>query len=146
MTPPGDANDRLRALLDAVEESISTATDQEILEDIRDEGRDPQKVADEVRGLISSRIAAHRRQKLAAARKGYRQAVSATPRPVRRPMPEDPAERRALLASVIATHAGIPRAITLAFRDGKHASDEDVRSTLEDLAELGFLDDEAESS
>lgn len=146
MTRPGDAKERLRALLDAVEESIFTATDQEILEDIRDEGRDPQKVADAVRGLISSRIAAHRRQKLAAAREGYRQAASATPRPVRRSVPEDPAEQRALLASVIATHAGIPRAITLAFRDGKHASDEDVRSTLEDLAELGFLDKEAGSS
>ena len=146
MTRPGDAKERLRALLDAVEQSIFTATDQEILEDIRDEGRDPQAVADEVRRLIGSRLATHRRQKLAAARKGYRQVVSATPQPARQLMPEDPAVQRALLASIVATHAGIPRAITLAFRDGKHVSDEDVRSTLEDLAELGFLDDEAESS
>lgn len=146
MTRPGDAKERLRALLDAVEKSIFRAADQEILEDIRDEGRDPQAVGDEVRELISTRLATHRRQKLAAAREGYRQAVRVTPQPIRRLMPEDPAEQRALLASVIASHASIPQAITLAFREGKHVSDEDVQSTLEDLAELGFLDDEAGSS
>ena len=140
MTRPGDARGRLRALLDAVEEAILKASDQEILEDIHDEGRDPQKVADEAGKIISCRIAAHRKRKLAAARESYRRAISNVVRPVRS-LPDDPAEQRALLASVIASNAGIPQAITMAFRDGKHMTDKDVRSTLEDLAELGFLDD-----
>ena len=55
-------------------------------------------------------------------------------------IPDDPAEKRALLHSIIETRRNIPAEITMAFRDGTHLSDNDVSSVLDDLAELGFLD------
>ena len=139
MTRQKQNRDKLQALLDTIEDSILRADDEEILEDIALEGRDPEQAAEDIKNLISQSIKSHNRKKLKAAQKGYRRAISARAQRVV-DLPDLPDEKRALLHSIIADRNNIPAEITMAFRDGDHMSDDDVSSVLDDLAALGFLD------
>jgi hypothetical protein len=136
---------KLQALLDAVEEMVLDASDEEILEDVRLDGRNPETAADELAELIGAQIKAHRQQKLQVAREGYRRSVAGGARRSGA-IPDDPAGRRALLHSILVSRADVPKEITMAFREGEDLSDDDVASVLEDLAKLGFLDQGANDS
>lgn len=136
MTRPKNDIERLRTLIDAVEESILNASDEEILEDICLEGRDPDQVARSVQNMIGAKIKAHRQQKLKAAREGYARVSQNRRSPLA--TLKDPVARRALLERIIATRDDLPAGITMAFRQGGEMSDEDVASLLEDLSQLGI--------
>jgi hypothetical protein len=62
MTHPKNGMERLEALLDVFEETILSASDEEIIEETRLEGRDPEAVANEVRVLINSQIEKYRQR------------------------------------------------------------------------------------
>ena len=143
MSRPKNHIEKLGALLDAIEENILQASDEEIIEEKKASGEDPEAAARHVQSIIQSGIKKQRQKKLRAAREGYNQAIVRQQR--RTPMlPDDPVERRALLDAVLASKQSVPRGITMAFREGKHMSDDDVTSILEDLIELGILSDEEE--
>lgn len=132
---------KLRAVLDSAAESIIKASEENILDDVRSEGSDPQRLADEVRGLIQLSVKARGQKRLRAARGALnrdRKAVAS--RVVLHSIPKDPNERRFLLDRLIAQRADLPQALTLAFREGEAMTDDDDVSILEDLATLGYLE------
>ena len=138
MSSPKNHMEKLRALLDAVEEDILRASDEEIIEDTKTAREDPEASAQHVQSLIQSGIKRQRQKKLRAAREGYNRSAARQQRSTS-PLPDDSAERRALLDGILASHGNVPREITMAFREGKHMSDDDVASILDDLVELGIL-------
>lgn len=62
-----DAQTRLNRIIDGVVDSIFEATDEEIEQECRDAGLDPQEVADSTRKLLLEAVEAHKRR---AARTG----------------------------------------------------------------------------
>lgn len=142
MSQPKNDIEKLTSLLDTVEESILQTPDEEIIEETRLEGKDPDTVADYVRQLITSQVKDHRQRKLRAAQEGYRRSLSGgTKRP--KPIPDSPSERRSLLTDILNTRPDVPTEITVAWRQGQYISDDDVTSLLEDLADLGFLEEDS---
>lgn len=140
MTRPKNDEDRLRYLVDAIEESFLSASDDEIVDDIRLQGRDPEAAADAVRQLIQAQIKVERQKALHAAKQGLR--IASLSRHRNSPIPSDTGQRRGLVDRIMSGRAAIPMEITLAFREGKGMSDEDVAGLLEDLAELGLINDD----
>lgn len=140
MKKPKNDTERLQSVIDSVEESILAASDQEMIEDIRAEGRDPEEVASNVRRLIADQVKARRQKKLQVARAGYAAQFQKSRRS-RLSSLTSADERRAFLQSVLSRPAGIPNGLTMAFREGRDMSDDDVMGLLEDLDRLGLLPD-----
>src|SRR6266536_6340248 len=131
MSHPKSDLEKLTSLLDTIEESMIQTPDEEIIEETRLEGKDPDTIADHVHQLITSQVKNYRQQKLRAAKEGYRQSLSEGTRRFR-PIPESPPERRALLTNILNTRPDVPREITVAWRQSQYISDDDVASLLED--------------
>jgi hypothetical protein len=94
MSQPKTDIEKLTSLLDTVEESILQTPDEEIIEETRLEGKDPDTVADRVRQLITSQVKDHRQRKLRAAQEGYRRSLQAssqadTGQPIREALASD---------------------------------------------------------
>ena len=140
MKDAGSNVTRLQGLLDELEASLLEASDEEILHEARDEGDDVEALASEVSGVIIKSIKKQNKRKLQKAREGYQQAVKFRQSGAEI-IPHDAKERRVLLDRLITSPHNIPTEITVAFREGQNLSDEDVKSLLEDLAELGLLND-----
>ena len=133
---------RLQILLDIATESLLEASDKEILEEIRDAGCDHELLVQEARSAFARALQVHGQRHLQAAREGLQhQRRANTGRERRQRIPVDPATRRMLLDQILARD-DLPHAMTMAFREGgKDLPDDEVLSALEDLADLGFLDD-----
>jgi len=143
MTDATEHAKRLQMLLDAATESLLEASDEEILEDIRDTGCDPALIAQEARSAFARALQVRGQRRLQAAREGLqRNRRASAVRERRQPIPADPAIRRMLLDRILARNE-LPYAMTMAFREGgKELPDDEVLSALEDLADLGFLDND----
>lgn len=142
MSRPKSDSEKLNSLLDALEESILQTPDEEIIEETKLEGQNPDAVADHVHQLITAQVKNHRQKKLRAAQEGYRRTVSEGTRHFK-PIPETPVERRTLLTTIFSTRPDVPSELTLGWRQGEYISDDDVASLLEDLADLGFLEEDS---
>jgi hypothetical protein len=141
MSRPKSDIEKLTSLLDAIEESILQTPDEEIIKETQLEGEDPDKVAGHVNQLIASHVKNYRQKKLRGAKEGYRQSFSEASRRFK-PIPKSPSERRALLTSIMNARSDVPAEITVAWRQGQYISDDDVIGLLEDLAQLGFLEED----
>lgn len=139
MIRPKSDIEKLDSLLDALEDSLLEASADEIIDETKQEGKQPEVVARQVKELIDAEINEHRRKKLRDAREGYRNSFAQGTRRSAA-IPGTPAERRQLVANILSRRTDVPSAITVSWREGRYASDEDVASLLEDLAELGFLE------
>ncbi len=135
MTGETQNRDKLQALIDAVEQSILNATDDEVTEDFVAAGIDAKEAEDHTGNLIAQTIKGHSQKKLRAARAGF-ESARAEQVPV---VPQTFSEKLTLLQSIFSAEE-VPPELTMAFRDARHMSDEDISSLLDDLAELGYLD------
>jgi hypothetical protein len=135
-------NDKVKVqrFLAAMEASILRAPDEEVLEDASGAEKQRDQAAARVDELLRTEIKGWRQHNLRAAQEKYRAARAAKPRSAH--IPGDPEHRRALLTKLVASSSALPKGLTMAFRDGKGLSDDDVKSVLEDLADFGFLDDD----
>lgn len=140
MKKPKNDSERLQAVIDAVEESILNASDEELAEDIRLEGCEPEAAAANVQRLIAGQIKAQRQKKLQAAKAGYA-ARKQHKKSSRLSRLTNPAERRALLQQVLSRPEAAPYRLTMANRDGREVTDDDVAGLLEDMEALGLLPD-----
>ena len=113
-------------------------SDKGIIEEKKAAGADPESAAQHILSFIQSGIKKQRQYKLHVARERYNQFMTRQQRRTHT-LPDVPIERRALLNGILASNENVPREITMAFREGKHMSDDDVTSILEDLVELGLL-------
>jgi hypothetical protein len=130
-----EARDALRRLADALAEDILNAPDQQVLEDAAEIYGDPNQLAQNMRALFERTVAEQGKARLAAARA----AIDAERNPPAAARRLDPAAARRRLKRALAADPATARKLTLAARKGQGLSDEDVRSMLEDLEELGVI-------
>lgn len=134
--------ERMRNLIDAVTETLLSASDEEVLDDIREEGHDPAQVAQEAKSVYLAALQLRNRERLRAARQNLEKTRGKVAKQSSRAvLPEDPEEQRLLLARLLG-RPDLPREVTMAFRERSASlSDDEVRSILQDLAELGLVND-----
>ena len=132
-------SERLEAMFDALAESICNESDDELLEDLRQEGVDPEAEANRLKDMMLDTLKAFRQRGLVSAQEGYRRRVEQLEKK-KYPIPENRLAQRSLFSFVLQQpqYAGL---VTAQYRDLKDLSDEDLETCLEDLAELGILDE-----
>ena len=132
-------SERLEAMFDALAESICNESDGELLEDLRQEGVDPEAEANRLKDMMLDTLKAFQQRGLVSAQEGYRRRVEQLEKK-KYPIPESRQAQRSLLSFVLQQpqYAGL---VTAQYRDLKDLSDEDIETCLEDLAELGILDE-----
>lgn len=135
-----DAELELVRVIDGIAESLLTASDEEILEEARQAGEDPEAIAREQRSLLLSIVRKHRKEKLAKARRDYEEQTSRM-RDQTYDLPGTAEARLDLLIAALNSQPGLEAALTLQHREFRKISDEDVQSYLRQLDELGVLDE-----
>ena len=91
---PGD--DRWARILDGVAEFIENAPAEEILEDARLDGHDPELLAEQVRSTLEQAVISHQQAKFAKSRRDYGAETRRLTQRVYK-LPRSPAKRRSLL-------------------------------------------------
>jgi hypothetical protein len=138
---PRDYEAELRALMEALAESVAGAPDEEIINETREGGEDPAAAAEEVRAVLRNAVKAYEQRHLREAQKAYEKHVDA----IRRRtffLPTAPADRRKLLTFVMTRKPDLSSALlTLQHRDFKEWTDTDIQKCLEQLGALGVLDE-----
>ena len=134
---PKRARDALDRLADAFVEDILGLSDEEILAEMREDNRDPEKLADEMRTLFERTIQEEGKAKLAAAKMAVAKAQASDGAVVK----ISSAKRRRYQA-MLAKNTELSKNLTMAAREGEGASKRNIDSMIDDLAELGAFDDE----
>ena len=131
----------LRRLADALVQEVLDSSDEEMLAEFQEEGGEAEHNAAEMRALLERSLLITNKRRLVAAKSGA--AASRGDERVSFAAPVNIRDARALLHSVIERNKG-EEVLTMAARNESELSDADVRSMLEDLAELGLLDPEVD--
>lgn len=130
--------EKLDALIDALGDSVLEASDEEILEELRMSGVDPDAEAARLKAMMLGTVKAFRQRALEAARAAYsRQIEQMEKKP--HPIPKTPTERRKLF-SFLAQQPQFAEFVTAQYRNLEDLTDNDIETYLEDLAELGILE------
>jgi AcrR family transcriptional regulator len=133
---PRDYNQELASIMNAMAESTLDLTDEEIEAEIREEGGDPDTIAEHVRDVLRQAIKECQQRPLMEAQKRYDERLSAL-REKQYQMPELPAEQREMINTLLAANPHLRSgAFTAQFRDFNELADEDVGSYLRQLLEL----------
>jgi hypothetical protein len=137
MNKSSDARVKLDRLGEALAKDLDTLSDDELTEEIAADS-DVAKTVNHMRGLVESAIAEAGRRRLAKARQAY----DAVAEKQRSKVIQLPLSRKKELVAHFAHSAGpLPERLTLAARNEDN-SEADLDSLLEDLLELGVIDDE----
>lgn len=130
----------LDRLLDGIVDSILAAPEEEIDDDLRALGEDPEKAATRARQLALEAVMQHRARRRERARRRFddeQQALEDRDYD----LPETPAARLALLVAAVRGKPHLSGMLTVEHRDLRGLPDEDVVGYLRQLAELGVLDE-----
>lgn len=139
-------NLRLRRVLEALADSVSVAPDQELLDDAIADGVDVTAEAARVRQMLLGTVLQVKKERRREAGRAHERHVKEMANQVSR-VPQSPAERRALLDSILFTRPDMkPAVVTLQHRDFESFSDTDIESALRQLDMLGLLDADAPKS
>lgn len=131
--------ERLDRIFDAIEESIAAASDEEILEDLKDLG---EGFTSRTRDIFARELTNARKRRLTAAKAAYGQEIQRLTSGLSKiQLPAESIAQRALLHRTLKQHPEL----TAQFRDFERLEDTDVTSCLQQLGELGLLDDESET-
>jgi hypothetical protein len=131
---------KIRAFFEALADNVENLSDEELLAEIREEGRDPGAIATETRLLVQDTIKRFKQRALFAARQQHDR-NEARLAALKLQLPTSPTDRRRLLDTAIARHKQAGRVLIAQYRDFKEMTDEDVESWLEQFSALGLLDD-----
>ena len=129
--------EKLAAVIDALGDSVLNASDEEILEDLRIAGIDPVAEAARLKSMMLDTVKAFRQRPLQAARVAYSRQIEQMERK-RYAIPKTPTERRELFSLVI-RQPEFAQFVTAQYRDLEKLTDNDIETYLQDLAELGIL-------
>jgi hypothetical protein len=129
---------RLQALTNSLADSILEESDAEVIEELRLTGVDPDAEAARMKAMMLATVKAFRQRALNAARAGYSRQIEGMER---KPyaLPGSPAARRRLF-SLFIQRPQFAQFVTAQYRDLDKLTDNDIKSYLEDLAELGILE------
>lgn len=123
-----------RNVLQALADSVEDAGDEEIVEDFRQEGRDPESEARTLRQDLLAFVVNHQRQKLGEEHaRSHRQLAH-----VGRRLPSTSTARRELLRRALEQ---APPGLTVQGRNMEEIPDDEVENWLIELAALGCLPD-----
>lgn len=132
----------LETLFDNLAEAIELAPPEDLLVEAKAAGQDTERIESDVKNTLLDAVRNFEQRKLHAARHAYRRR-STELNSKRFELPDSASERRKMLIDAAATNQRVAR-VTAKFRDLRELSDEDVRSALEDLMDLGAFDQAAE--
>jgi hypothetical protein len=135
-------DEELARIMNGLAESTLGASDEELDEELAEEGDDPKLVANEIRSVLRRAIKTHRQRNLLEARKTYEERVSQLEKK-KYSLPDSAEEQRSLLMSLLAGSPNVRSLLTAQNRDFSHLPDSEVTSYLIQLRELGALDDSA---
>lgn len=140
MSKADNSEKELAAIWNAFAEVIAQSSDEEILAEAREEGRDPQETGKRVRSLLKNAVKAYQQTKLRAAEERYKQRVIKLSH-AKPSLPKSPEERRALLSKILARVPEMRSAlVTTQFREFESIPDADVESFLQQMMDLGVID------
>ncbi len=140
MTRPNDGGERLDAVMNALAEHAAAASDEDLLNSAAAEGLDVKAEGSQVRDLLLGAVALGKKERLRQAGAAYQQAVVAFGASATR-LPNDAAERRALLKRSFKKRPDMNEMLTVQYRDFDSMAEADVESALKQLAALGLLDE-----
>ncbi len=121
-------------------ESAFEASDEEIREEMHDAGEDPKANADRLREKMRAAAERGRKHRLKVLRKRW-QRSAARIQSLDHGLPDSPAGRLDLLYMVVEAEPQLRQQVTVQHQDLKELSDADVTRFLNQLTELGALDD-----
>jgi hypothetical protein len=131
---------RFGRVLDRLAESIQNSPGDELLEDVRRDGRDPAQTTLRVKGLFRQAVMNYQQKQLAKAQHGYEREIAAMKsRQIR--LPKTSARRRSLLATIFSQQPQLRAALTFQNRGFSDLTDQDIENHLRKLALLGVLDE-----
>ena len=96
-------SERLEAMFDALAESICNESDDELLEDLRQEGVDPEAEANRLKDMMLDTVKAFQQRGLVSAQEGYRRRVEQMEKK-KYPIPESRQAQRSLSRSSCTSH------------------------------------------
>lgn len=135
----GDKPDpALRRLLDELADDLMSLSDAELLAELATDGLDVDAEAAAARNAIAGGVAHAGQARLAAARTAVSRDRKA--RVVRQPLRAD--RRDAVLARFANDDPKLKSRLTMAARKGEVVSEKEMDAILDDLRELGAIDDE----
>ena len=137
MSKNSDARTKLDRLGEAIAKDLDTLSDDELFEEVAATDEERQKTVSHMRNLVESAITDGGRRRLAKARQAYD--VREKGRAKVTGLPLD--RKKALIAHFAKNPQALPENLTLAARNEAN-SEADLDSLLEDLLELGAIDDE----
>jgi hypothetical protein len=130
--------EKLQSLMDALGDSILQETDEEIIEDLRQAGIDPEAEAGRLKTMMLNTVKEFQKRHLRAAREGYTRQMERLEKKTYS-IPDDANERRQLF-SFFVKQPQYAEFVTTHYRDLESLTDNDIKTYLEDLAELGILE------
>jgi hypothetical protein len=131
--------DQLCNIMDTVSEPILKMTDEEIRAEVIDRGEDPDKIAAEVEAKTLLTIKNYKQRHLRAAQQQYENELIASKQRESK-LPTSAEDRRALLRLVCRQNPELG-VLTLRHRNFEELTEIDITSSLEELQELGALDE-----
>lgn len=138
MTGKKGPDHAFQRLLDELAEDVMGMTNAELLAELAEEGTDPPAEIQAGRDAIAAAIARAGRERLRAARAAVDH--DRTARVVRLPVSGD--QRAAVLARFANDDAKLKARLTMAARKGEGMTEKEMDSILQDLRELGAIDEE----
>ncbi|WP_457670740.1 hypothetical protein [Thiolapillus sp.] len=132
------SSQKLETLIDDAVESVMAMTEEELRQSFHEAGTDLETEAAWVAELISSKVTVPKESLVELSRKALDEggASKFTFR-----LPDTVEERRALFDQLRARPGLLDPALMMAFRDANDLSDQDIEGILENLGELGLLDE-----
>jgi hypothetical protein len=130
--------EKLDALIDSLADSVLEASDDEIIEELRMSGGNPDAEAARLKAMMLATVKAFRQRALETARAAYSRQIEQMERK-QYAIPNTPAERRKLF-SLFTQQPQFAQFVTAHYRDLENLTDNDIETYLEDLAELGILE------
>ena len=143
MSAEDNSRTPLEGILEGLAESIAHEDAEELLCEAQAAGRDPKAIAANLRRAAESVLKRLEQKKLEAARDAYRLHSIGGVKNVH--IAATPEGRKRQLSAILERNPDVRDALTTQYREFEGSSDDDIESALEDLAELGFLDDSPET-
>jgi ATP-dependent protease HslVU (ClpYQ) ATPase subunit len=137
MKKENNIQDQLGRIVDLMVDDVLEASNEEILQEASEENRDVEDEAQKVHALIQEVVFEHNRSKLEEAKKQY-QAHKARNKPHLRVAEID--KKREIFRNLSSNdNTGN---LTMAARKEEELSDRDIESVLQDMLELGLIDED----
>lgn len=140
MTRKPNEEAKLLRLADALVADLMSLTDEELLRETTEDGDDPEAVAAEVRIALQATVLHEGKARLARARGDLDAARTARAGSVLLSLPLP--RKQQILGQFAANDGRLRERLTMAARKGEGASEREVDNILQDLRDLGAIDED----